>query len=97
MTPIEIVKLILSDNHELEKSTRYYNLTLEKKADVIISQRPELKNCFIAGVVKRYLAIGTLGSGKSFRYVDTADTMKCFVEYVNEIYPDFDIDAVIEV
>ncbi len=51
----------------------------------------------IADVVKRYLAIGTLGSGKSFRYVDTADTMKCFVEYLNEIYPDFDIDAVIEV
>ena len=51
----------------------------------------------IDDVVKRYLAIGTLGSGKSFRYVDTADTMKCFVEYLNEIYPDFDIDAVIEV
>tara|TARA_R110000868_G_scaffold165050_4_gene397991 strand:+ start:199 stop:477 length:279 start_codon:yes stop_codon:yes gene_type:complete len=57
----------------------------------------QVKKDLIAGVVKRYLAIGTLGSGKSFRYVDTADTMKCFVEYLNEIYPDFDIDAVIEV
>lgn len=46
----DIVRLILSDNKELEKSTRYYNLSLEKKVDVIISQRPELKNCLIADV-----------------------------------------------
>ena len=46
----EIVRLILSDNQELSKSTRYHNLTLEKKVDVIISQRPELKNRCVVGV-----------------------------------------------
>ena len=49
----EIVKLILSDNKELSKSKRFYNLSLDEQVNVIISQRPELKNCFIGGVVGR--------------------------------------------
>lgn len=46
----EIVKLILSDYKELSKSTRFYKLTTDEQVNVIISQRPELKNCCLADV-----------------------------------------------
>ncbi len=42
-----------------------------------------------------YLAIGTLASGKSFRYRDKAKDIKAFIDYVIDVYPGFEIDAVI--
>lgn len=55
----------------------------------------ELLNLHSVG--ERYLAIGTLSSGKSFRYVDEAVDMRAFANYINEIYPDFEVDAIIAV
>ena len=50
-----------------------------------------------AGASELYLAIGKLASGKPFRYVDTAVDMPSFAKYINEIYPDFDVDAIVAV
>lgn len=47
--------------------------------------------------LKRFLAIGTLSSGKPFWYEDDAMDIKCFINFVLEIYPYFKIDAVINV
>ena len=63
------------------------------------SQKPETSDeaLPIADVGERYLAIGTLASGKSFRYIDEAVDMRAFANYINEIYPDFEVDAIIAV
>jgi hypothetical protein len=44
--------------------------------------------------MKTYLAIGTL-SGKSFRYSDSAVSITAFAQYVEQIYPTFEIDAIV--
>jgi len=46
---------------------------------------------------KRFLAIGTLANGKSFRYVDTAYDFLAFTEFIRNLYPAFDIDSITEV
>ena len=63
------------------------------------SQKPETSDeaLPIGDVGESYLAIGTLTSGKSFRYVDDAVDMKAFANYINEIYPNFEVDAIIAV
>jgi hypothetical protein len=45
--------------------------------------------------MKTYLAIGTLSSGKSFRYSDSAISITAFAQFVETIYPTFEIDAII--
>ena len=51
----------------------------------------------MSGVSPRFLAIGCLSSGKSFRYEDSAKDLKCFIDYVTTCYPSFEIEAVVNV
>jgi hypothetical protein len=45
--------------------------------------------------MKTFLAIGTLSSGKSFRYADSAIDIVAFAKYMAEIYPTFEIDCIV--
>jgi hypothetical protein len=45
--------------------------------------------------MKTYLAIGTLSSGKSFRYADSAIDIVGFINFVATIYPTFEIDCIV--
>ena len=46
-------------------------------------------------VKKKFLAIGTSPSGKSFRYKDEAVDLKSFVDYVSSCYPNLEIECVV--
>lgn len=45
--------------------------------------------------MKTYLAIGTLSSGKSFRYSDSSISIVHFAQFVDAIYPNSEIDAIV--
>jgi hypothetical protein len=49
------------------------------------------------GVMPRFLAIGTLSNGKSFRYEDTAKDMLHFINFIFNAYPTFEIEVVVNV
>lgn len=85
-------------NDEMSESTHAHIKKINHLESWIVDAMIEYaESQIVENDEKKFLAIGTLGSGKSFRYMETAKTMKMFVSYINEIYPDFDIDAVIEV
>lgn len=44
--------------------------------------------------MKKFLAICTTASGKSFRYKDKAKDIACFAQYMMAIYPDFKIESI---
>ena len=61
------------------------------------NKNTETEQCSIPDASKRFLAIGTLASGKSFRYSDTAYDMEAFIQFLKSIYPDFVIDSITEI
>jgi hypothetical protein len=46
--------------------------------------------------MKKFLAIGAFKiSNRAFRYADTAHSIVAFARFVEEIYPDFDIECIV--
>lgn len=54
-------------------------------------------NDSLDNVSKRFLAIGTLSSGKSFKYAEEAQDMGCFLKFIETAYPNFYIDSITEI
>jgi len=47
--------------------------------------------------MKEFLAMGTLTSGDSFRYADLSIDMITFLAFLEQTYPDFEVEACIEI
>lgn len=82
-------------NRDYNYCEEHKDLMRDDLDSVLEFHQQQVKSVDLADVGERYLAIGTLASGKSFRYEDNAVDIRAFANYINEIYPDFEVDAII--